>query len=65
MTLDSKHPFAPNNILIRVWRNKSSSLIFEKGIKLNIHGFSPLRVFGSSDEAHGFMVSGDCSGGGE
>ena len=56
MTLDSKHPFTPNNILIRVWRNKSPSLIFEKCIKLNVHGLVPMGVFGSSGEASGFMV---------
>ena len=62
MALDSEHPFAPNNIVIQVWRNKSPSLIFEKCIKLNVHGLVPMGVFGSSGEASGFMVIWEVNG---
>uniref|UniRef100_A0A2N9EEE4 Uncharacterized protein n=1 Tax=Fagus sylvatica TaxID=28930 RepID=A0A2N9EEE4_FAGSY len=65
MTLDSEHPFAPNNILIRVWRNKSPSLILEKSIKLNVHCILPLGVLGGNGEAGGFGVKRGLSGGGK
>ena len=65
MTLNSEHPFAPNNILIQVWRNKSPSLISEKCIKLGVHCFTPLGVFGGSGEASGFGVKRGRSGGGK
>ena len=63
MTLNSEHPFAPNNILIQVWGNKSPSLILEKCIKLNVHSFAPLRAFGGSGEVGGFVMKGGFSGG--
>ena len=63
MTLDSELPFAPNYILIRMWRNKNPSLILEKCIKLNVHCFTPLGVFGGSGEASRFGVKRVLGGG--
>ena len=40
-------------------------MILEESIKLIVHGFVPLRVFGSSCEVDGFEIMGEVRGGGE
>ena len=45
--------------------DKSPSLILEESIKLIVHSFAPLRIFGSICEAGGFGIMGEVRGGGE
>ena len=67
MTLNSKHPFAPNDIASSMRRNENPRLILEQSIELNIHGSTPVGVFHSIGEAGGFnngriAIGEECTG---
>ena len=44
LLLDPINPFATNNMLLRIWRNKGPCALFNKCINLCTHGTAPSRV---------------------
>ena len=41
---DTKDPFATNNILIRLWRNKGPGLCLKESLKFGVHSIAPFGV---------------------